>query len=132
MSRFIKTPILDRLSGVLRRELDSLSLEEMEKLNRECKRTTDLNCPASNRMIANLYGYHVNCTLYNRTAQYLKNGEQLMYAAFWESIVNDLKEPEIGKIISMEAARRTLQAGNVLPIGKTEKDMNIYQIVYQV
>lgn len=61
MRRFIKTPILDRLAFSLRSELDSLSSEELIMLDRECKRTTDLNCAASRRAVANLYGHHVSC-----------------------------------------------------------------------
>ena len=69
MSRFIKTPVLDRLSRTLRAELDSLTPDELKQLDKECGRTTTLNCEASRYSIAQLYGHHIHCIVKRLSAE---------------------------------------------------------------
>lgn len=131
MSRFIKTPILDRLAAALRKELDSLTLAELIKLDRECRRTTDLNCEASRRMIANHYGHHVSAVIHNQTVRYIRDGKQLPSKEFWTSLNNDFRDPDTGKLPFMEDTRKTLAAGKIVTAGHGKDNTHKYQITHQ-
>lgn len=132
MSRFIKTPILDRLAHALRHELDSLTLAELIQLDRECKRTTDFNCEASRRMIANHYGSHVSTVIHSHTVRYIRDGEYLSYKEFWTSLNNDFRDPETGKLPLMQDYRKAIAAGNVITAGQSKDNMHNYQITHQL